>query len=438
MRLRLTLILFFCCAVVGVAQRPVSVKAKVAEPVDTVSVLQRYMHQMDSLVYLRDSVETQDGLQLLPDPYYFQLLSTPTLYSGPVHMMFVDTDSTASDRKLQTLRSTYRFLAHFYCASPWMVSCTETDLKEQPSIREDVVKKMDNKNVLADKVQTKEIKPEMDADDKIEVVTRRPNFWKFPGNTSLNFTQNYYTENWRADNKYSGSTVIILNANFDDEKKLIWTNNLDFRLGFQTDKNDKKRAFRPTSNEVKYNTNIGYRAIKSWYYSVSVNMKTKIVKNYDANSDFVNSDFLSPLDVTIAPGMTYNFAYGKKKRFTGNMNLAPLAYNICYVQRNNLVQRYGIDKGHHSRHSFGPNMRINYNWNICKLITWNSTIFWYSNLSRTEIDWSNTFCFAFSKYINAQLFVHPVFRDDNPSWKSKKTDYLRVEQQLSLGVTYNF
>ena len=407
-------------------------------PMDTVAIWKRYVKELQQLVFRRDSTPlgNENGVVVL-DPYTYQLISQPALYKAPVKQMMQLYGAESSDRKTQQLMAINHVMARLYVSHPWLVEQTEDDIRQPGLIREDVADKLHAESNLAEKVVTSELLPEMSKEDKVVVKARRPNFWKFPGNCSFGFTQNYYTDNWGADNKYAGTATVVLNANYDDGKALIWTNNLDMRLGFQTNKSDKMRTFRPTTNRVVYNTNAGLRAVKSWYYSASVNIETKIVPEFQANSDRVLADLFSPMEVKIAPGMTYDFKYGKKKKFTGKLTVAPLAYNIMYVQRPSLVTRYGVKKGHHSRHSFGPTARVNFNYPITKQISWSSTLLCYSNLSRTQIDWSNTFNFSINKYMSASLFVHPVFDDNSPAWKGK-WGYLRMEESLSLNMKYSF
>ena len=66
---------------------------------------------------------------------------------------------------------------------------------------------------------------------------------------------------------------------------------------------DSRRAFRPTDNSLRINTNIGYQAWKKLYYSTNVEMSTKIVPQYNSGTDVCNSDFMSPFDMNIGVGL---------------------------------------------------------------------------------------------------------------------------------------
>lgn len=444
MRPKLTLYSLLFCSIMASAPAYAVETAEPNEPdtvvvsIDSLAIVEKYVQALQAIVYQRDSTDIQDSLASVKlNPYFFQLLSTPTLYNAPMKQELESgDDSISGDPQLRRLQAINKTLAGLYVSHPWLISQTEANLKEQTAIRDDVKDKMKSENNLSDKVAAGTLTPTVD--EKIEVKTRRPNFWKLNGSTSLNFTQFYYSDNWAGgENRYTGQTTLNVSANYNDEKRLTWNNNLVMQLGFTTSKTDKRRAFRPTSNLLQYTTNAGLKAIKTWSYTAQVVIKTQIVPQYNPNTDEAVLDIFSPMSVNIAPGMSYSFAYGKKKKFTGNLNIAPLSYNIQYVQRDNLVTRYGVRAGHHSAHSFGPNILLNYTWPITKNVNWRSRIYWFSNLHLTSVDWQNTVVFTINKYLTSTLFVNPVFDDRSLQWKGKH-GYLRMQENLALGLTYTF
>ena len=406
-------------------------------PVDSAltQLVAQYQAALQQLVSERDTANERALPALVPDAYFYQLLSAPTLYSAPVHQT-VGSRLSHSDPQMLRLQAVNSVLARLYTQHPSLVVQTEEAVREQGKLREDIAEKIHAQDQLSSHLVAASLKPQ--ADEVAEVKTRRPNFWKFPGTASFHFTQNYYSKNWVGqENRYSGLSTLILNANYNDERHLTWNNNLNMGLGFQTNKSDKRRTFRPTTNSIVYTTNAGLKAIKTWSYTANVRVATQIVPVYDPNTDRVSTDFLSPMDVTIGPGMGSPFKFGKKKKFTGNINIQPLAYNIKYVQRASLVTRYGVRPGHHSKHTFGPSINVTYVWPIATQVKWTGGINWYSNLHLTRIDWTNRFDFTVNKFISATLNIHPIFDDSSPQWKGKH-DYIRMEENLSLGLTYNF
>lgn len=265
------------------------------KPDTLMQITQLYMQRLHSLASLRDSLSTIPS-SLMPNAYYCQMLASPTLYSSPIVQMMSGADSSPyeADEQLRRVYAVNSALAMFYVRAPWLVAQTESDMRKQGSLREDISEKIQAQDRLSDKVQGGSLTPT--TDDDIVVVTRRPNFWKVTGNTSMQFSQSHFSDNWAGggENAYAGLAAITLNFNFNNQKKITWNNTLDARLGFTTKKSDKSRVFRPNTNSIRYTTNWGYQAVKNLYYSGQINLSTQLVPNFRENSDVVQSDFLSP------------------------------------------------------------------------------------------------------------------------------------------------
>lgn len=438
---RLLTLLLFAMPLVALSARRAHTDSKVREvkPDTLVLITQQYMQRLQEAALERDSMDRVAPMPL-PNAYYEHVLTVPTLYSSVLVQMMSGADSARvmADSQLRRVYASNIVLARMYVQAPWLVRQTEDAVRQQGTFREDITDKLKTDDRLSDKVQGGVLTPTVD--DDIVVVTRRPNFWKVSGNTQLHFTQSHFSDNWSGggENAYTGLATLTLNFNFNNQKKITWNNQLEAKLGFTTKKSDKSRVFRPNTNSVRYTTNWGYQAVKNLYYSGQINMSTQLVPNYRENSDVVQSDFLSPLDVTIAPGIRYSIAWGKKKKFTGSLNVAPLAYNIRYVDRDLLVTNYGVRAGHNSKHSFGPNVTLNTGWQIFKAVHWSQRLFWYSNLHMTRIEWEHNFNFSINKLMNASLNVYPRIDDSSQNNKNDKGRYFMFKEYFSLGFSYNF
>lgn len=409
------------------------------EKTDTSLILNNYLLALEKLAQERDSLSNV-STSSTPNAYYYQLLSSPTLYNSTLHQMMSETEPTNSDPQLQRLFSARKMLSSLYTGAPQLVMQTENDIREQTAIRSDVNERLQTSDKLAEKVSAATLAPEVG--EPVEVITRRPNFWKFSGSSSLEFLQNYFSDNWYkgGETNYAGNATLTLRANYDDKRKIKWENTLEAQLGFQTTDTDQKRSFRPTSNLLRFTTNGGYKAWKNLYYSLLVILQTQIAPNYQKNSDKISSKIFSPLEVTVAPGMKYDIAWGKKKQFTGTLNVAPLAMKILYVGLDELTKNYGIDEGKNQKITFGPNITLNTRWQICKQIAWNSRVYWMSNYDYNIWEWENTIEFSVTKIITTKLYLYPRFDDSNESYreKSRFNTYLMFKEWLSLGLTYNF
>lgn len=434
---RLTILFCICMMTLG-ANCAVTDDTEV--PADTSLLLKSYLQSLDTLVKERDSLNAVTTTPV-PNAYYFQVLSQPALFSSSLHQMMSQTDLTSTDLQLQRIFASRKMLSMLYAKAPQLVTQTESDIMGQTAIRSDVNEMLKTSDKLADKVAAATLAPKVD--DPVEVITRRPNFWKFSGNTSLQFAQNYLSDNWYkgGETNFTGNFAVTLRANYNDQRKILWENTLDAQLGFQTTETDKNRTFRPSSNLLRYTTNAGYKAWKSLYYSLQVILQTQIAPNYQKNTDKVISKIFSPLEVTIAPGMKYEIAWGKKKQFTGTFNVAPLAMKVVYVGDDDLVTNYGIEKGKHQKTTFGPNVTLNTKWQICKQIAWTSRVYWMTNFDYDILEWENTINFSITKLITAQLYLYPRYDDSNEKYRSGENHdgtYLMFKEWFSLGLNYSF
>lgn len=372
------------------------------------------------------------------DAYSLLVAFPPTFYSSSVLQQFIANDiASCTDPNLLRMYMVNDAMARMYVNRPEVVVQTDDELMQAGTLREDVDESLTTETKLSDKVINVDLGAEMD--EGVELVTRKPNFWKFPGSGSLQFTQNYLSENWfqGGDNNYSFLCLLTLNANYDNKQNIQWENRLETRLGFQTTgESDKTRAMRPTDNLLRLTTKLGYKAYKTLFYTTQIQASTQLVPLYDANSDNVRTSFLSPLNLTVSVGLDYKFAT-KNNNFRGNVYMAPCSYNMRYVDRKGLAGRYGIEEGHHAYHNFGPSITINAYWQIAKNISWNSRMYWISNFDYTNIEWENTFNFTINKYLSARLFAYPKFDDSSKSYKGDN-GYLMMKEWFSLGLNYNW
>lgn len=418
-----------------------SVAEKSEEQTDSFRLIDHYLLTIESLAWKRDSLNAV-GTASKPNAYFFELLTHPTLYNSPLHQMMSRADSTVNDPQLQRLYSIRKMLSSLYTHAPQLVTQTELDLKGQAAIRSDVNDKLKNSDdKLAEKVIAATLAPTLD--QPVEVITRRPNFWKFSGNAALQFSQNHFSENWYkgGESNFAGLATLQLRGNYDDQRKIKWENTLDAQLGFQTTESDKVHSIRPTTNLLRYTTNAGYKAWKNLFYSLQVILQTQIVPNYQKNNDVIISKIFSPLEVTVAPGMKYEIAWGKKKQFTGTLNVAPLAMKILYVGSDTLVTNFGLEKGEHSKTTFGPNITLNTKWQICKQIAWTSRVYWMTNFDYNIWEWENTIDFSITKLITARMSLYPRYDDSNEKYRSGENHdgtYMMFKEWFSLGLSYSF
>lgn len=391
----------------------------------------------DSLKLLLDSIQRLEQPSAL-SPYMFRLYAPGTVYSSALAQDMGTAVDPGDDAQLQLDAAINTRLNNAYVLFPVLFTGTEQQLINGGRFLTDLAQPAEEPVILAD--QTEEIiLPEVDI-EAVEPEVKKPNFWTFKGNGSLQFTQSYYSQNWYqgGEKNYAMLSQLTAEANYDNQRRVQWDNKFEAQLGFQTSETDQFHKFKATSNLLRLTSNLGIKAVGHWNYAAQLQLETQPYKSYKANSDELTATFISPLYVRSSIGMDYII---KKKRFEGKLHLAPLSYVITYVHRDELISRYGINEGHHSKHDWGPNVEFTFTYRMWKNISWASRLYWFSNFHLTRIEWENTLNFTINKYISAKLFLYPRFDDSNDKYRAGENHdgtFLMFKEWLSLGLNYDF
>lgn len=321
-------------------------------------------------------------------------------------------------------------LLHIYLTRPDLVANTQRKLdKAGPALSPKTV--ADVPGVIVNKAKPEEPEPV-----PIDLIVLKPNFWHFGGDYNLQFIQNYLTDNWYqgGESNYSMLGAVSLTANYNNKQKVKWDNMLELKFGAQTSKSDTVHSMRPTEDLIRYTGKFGLQANKRWYYTFQLIAQTQFARHYNANSNYVQSDFFSPLNVNASIGMDYDVNW-LKRRINGSIHLAPLAYNFKYVGRVGLASRNGIDADHHSLNDFGSQITVTLNWKFSDNISWKTRLYWYTTYERVEAEWENTFSFQFNRYLATKLYLYPRFDDGRN--RDDKMGYWMFKEYISLGFSFS-
>ena len=283
------------------------------------------------------------------------------------------------------------------------------------------------------------IKPSEGMSSTVDLVAVKPNFWTFGGEYSLQFLQNYVSDNWYkgGESNYSMIGAVAVLANYNDKEKVKWENKLEMKLGMQSSQGDTLHNYKSSEDLIRLTSKLGIQAEKRWYYTLQAIASTQFTHGYKANDPFVYSDFMSPFTVNLSLGMDYKLSWFKN-RLTGSVNISPLAVNMKYVDRLSLSTKYGIDEGKHTLWDFGSTFTTDLVYKISDMIKWQTRLYAYTTYKRAEVEWENTFTFQLSKYISTKVFVYPRFDDSSPSKKDSKYGYFQLKEYWSLGFNYSF
>ncbi len=391
----------------------------------------------DSLTQLVNDLQSL-STPSTPSPYMFRLFAPGTVYTSALAQSMGTAEDPGNDAQLQLDATINDYLTSAYILYPQLFSSTELQLNNAGRLRTDLPQ-LPNVPILLTETTEDIILPDVDV-EAVEPEVKKPNFWTFKGNGSLQFTQSYYSQNWYqgGETNYAMLSQLSAEANYNNQRRVQWDNKFEAQLGFQTSETDQYHKFKATNNLLRLTSSLGIKAIGNWNYAAQLQLETQPYKSYKANSDEITAAFISPLYVRSSIGMDYII---KKKRFEGKLHLAPLSYVITYVKRGELLERYGINEGHHSKHEWGPNVEFTFTYHMWKNISWASRLYWFSNFHLTRIEWENTLNFTINRYLSAKLFLYPRFDDSSDKYRAGEDHdgtFLMFKEWLSLGLNYDF
>ena len=325
-------------------------------------------------------------------------------------------------------------LLDIYLYSPSLVSTTADELRGKQTTTVEVETPIQREVEIVDKVAPTPVESTF---SPVEVLIRKPDFWTYKGDYSLQLLQNYVSGNWYkgGESNYSVLSSAIFEANYNNKQKVKWDNRLELKFGIQSTKSDTLHSFKTTEDLIRLTSKFGLQASKKWYYSVQFVGNTQFTHSYRSNDPLLYSDFLAPLNINVSLGMDYTIDWLEHK-LKGNVHLAPLAYNIKYTRIKSLADRLGIENGRHARHDFGSELSVEFVWQLMEALSWKTRLYSYTTYKRTEVEWENTIRLQFNRFIGAQLFIYPRF--DDGVTRDGRYGYLQMREFASIGFQYSF
>ena len=275
------------------------------------------------------------------------------------------------------------------------------------------------------------------AADRVGTDVRRKN-WLHTINASLQFSQAYVSPNWYQGGNNNVNAIgnakwnVKLNERF--HKNIIAEATTQYKLAMASAPQDTLHSYLISEDLFQFNGTFGVKAINNWYYSANAQFKTQLLKNYKTNTNTLKAAFMSPGELNVGVGMTYNLA---KKNLTLDMSISPLSYNMKISTHPDIDETsYGIAEGHHTVSEVGSNAEVKMTWNIMWNISLTSRFFVFSDYSYIQGDWENTINFSINRYLSTQLYVHMRYDSSHESYGSWHK--WQMKEILSFGLQYQF
>lgn len=265
--------------------------------------------------------------------------------------------------------------------------------------------------------------------------------WLHTFKSSLQFSQAFVSPNWYqgGNNNVNVLGNVNWNVKLNDKFHPNWIveATTQYKVGVTNAPNDEVHSYLINQDLFQFNGTLGLKAIQHWYYSLTATFKTQLFDNYKQNSRDLKAAFLSPAELNLGLGMTYNYV-NKPRRFKMDMSVAPLSYNMKMVADSRLdVTKFGISEGHKSVSEIGSNAEVKVTWDIMWNISYASRFFIFSDYSYIQSDWENTLNLSINRYLSTQLFVHMRYDSSRPT-TSKDWGRFQLREVLSFGLQYQF
>lgn len=425
MNIRHIILLLFLATCVGAsAQHPFKTRKSKAK--DTL-IVKTYT---DSLLSARERIYSAPDSCTEADGRLFRLFSPTTFYHSVAGDYLGSTPVDDRDMAIDMA------LMNVYLNKPRLVAKSERSLRRMGEIHEEMKTPIRKKEMLVSRADD-DVIDNAGLDLPLEIIVKKPNFWKYQGEYYLQMLQNYVSSNWYkgGESNYSMLGTVTLQANYNNKQRFRWDNKLEMRLGFQNSRGDTLHTVRASEDLLRYTGKVGLQATKKWYYSLQLIASTQFMRGLKSNDPNVYSKFLAPLYLTPSLGMDYNINWLKGK-LKGSAHLAPIAYKLTYVSDKKLSTRFGLDADKHVKNDFGSEITVDFNWQLAKDVRWKTRLYAYTTYKRMLMEWENTFTFVVNKYISSNLFLYPRF--DDGAARDGKHGYWQMKEYISLGFSYGF
>lgn len=292
------------------------------------------------------------------------------------------------------------------------------------------------------KITVEELIPVDKIEANVEPVKVGKTHWLHGFKGSLQFSQAYISPNW-----YQGGNNnlnMLLNAIYQVKLNpafhpdLLFENSVQYKLGVNSAPDDSLRAYSISEELLQINSKVGVRAANRWFCSLSMLFKTQLFNGYKSNTNDLKASFMSPGELNLGLGMTYNFTREDKK-LQFDASISPLSYNLktCLNRRIDPAP-FGIKPGHRAVNSFGSSAETKLSWQLTRNTSWVSRVFAFTDYEYIQGDWENTFNFELNSYFSTQIYVHLRYDSHSPRLDDSRWHHWQLKEILSFGFAYRF
>lgn len=266
--------------------------------------------------------------------------------------------------------------------------------------------------------------------------------WLHTFEGGLHFSQAYISPNWYQGG--SSNLNMIVNALYNVKlnpkfnPNIIFDTTVSYKLALNNAPEDSIHSYNISEDIFQVNTKFGVKAARRWYYSITAQFKTQLLNSYKVNSDEMIASFLSPGELNVGVGLTYNYE-NPRKTVSFSASLAPLSYNLKTCTNPNLnPEAFGIDPGKTTKSEYGSSIELNFKWRLTYNITYTSRLFAFTDYHYLQGDWENTLDFSINRFLSTRIYAHLRYDSQAPEVADTSWHRWQFKEILSIGFSYKF
>lgn len=259
--------------------------------------------------------------------------------------------------------------------------------------------------------------------------------WDKKGKFGFLFNQSSF-QNWTAggENNISGTASVNYVFNYA-KNSWSWTNQIIAAYGLtQINGQDVEK----TDDRFEYNSVLGKKAGKYWFYSFFLNFRTQFDKGYRKVTDSLGverrierSRIFSPAYYTFGPGMLW------KKSNNLYVNISPATSKITTVLARFTETRsaFGVDQGETVNYELGFNGAGYWKFTAMENVTieniFNMYIDYLENTDEVDLSYQLNVLMKINSYLSTNFNFHAIYDTDAIA-------RTQVKQVFGLSVNYDF
>ena len=299
-------------------------------------------------------------------------------------------------------------------------------------------------NVMTLNIETPTITPE-NVDPIVKFIPDRK-YWQSSFSADVKFSQNRTSANWYKGeiNNINIYTNTITSYNYS-KNKVSLTNTLTTTFTINNAPSDTLRKYTIGSDELRFRSNFGLKAVGNWNYSSSAEFITSMGNKYITNTETKNSAFLSPFTANVGVGMTYSpKPKFKNKDRSLNLSLSIEPFSFKYMYSTDRAINLGAyfpkdEEGNYDYklRTFGSTITMTKTTKFSKNVSWYSRVYYFTNYERAIGEFENKLDIALSRYFSTTFYLY--LRYDDGVAKIDETDsYLQMNEMFSFGFSYKW